>query len=653
MRLPMDDDRRIRFGGFDFDPATGELMRGGTLVARLQDQPCRVLDALASNAGRLVAREDLHKLLWPENSLVDADNGLNIAINKIRLALEDSAATPRFIQTVPRRGYKFIAAVVDRRCSEAYPDHVQVAAAAPAAAAPTGGDPVTRARYLRPVLAASLTLALATTGARWFGPIPPTVHTAAVMPFVNLTGDPGLDYAGQGLAETLATGLAMRGVPRVISPDATAHYTAPILSPERVAGELHADALVLGSIVRDGASFAVNVRVVDGRTQQSMWAKRFVRAAPMEVTFSDDVLADLTLALRLASPPSSTTTSRPQAGAEARNEYLRGRYFWNLRTESGVEMAVEHVTRALEAQRDYAIAWVGLAEIYAIGGETPSSAFRPWPGDPVEAGIRAALEAMRLDPSNGEAHAALGKLRMAQWRWADAEHELAEAVRLSPNDATARQWYGTLLSRLQKCPDAIEQAAIGEEIDPITPIVNEAVGTALAACGQPQLAIRAYKKVLAMHPEFASTHMRLAGAYMRLGDAASALTEYREAVRLRPNNCEFQARMTRALTALGETDEARAIGAKIAADAVTGRASPFCAAVAHANLGDVDRAFAALDAEVTARSPSVAGLLADFHLRALHADRRWPGLIDRIGLTSYARSGAASADGPSSSANRR
>jgi DNA-binding winged helix-turn-helix (wHTH) protein/TolB-like protein/Flp pilus assembly protein TadD len=639
----MNNDRRIRFGGFDFDPDTGEVTRDGTLAARLQDQPCRVLHALTSNAGRLVTREELHKLLWPENSLVDADNGLNIAINKIRLALGDSAATPRFVQTVPRRGYKFIADVVEQGCSDpATPDHVQVAA--PVRASATLAVPATRQRYLLPILAASLTLALATTGARWLGPSAPSFHTAAVMPFTNLTGDPGLDYAGQGLTDTLATGLAMRGMPRVISPDATAYYKTSKLSLTQIAGELHADALVLGSIVRDGASFAVNVRVVDARTEKSMWAQRFVRAAPMELTFSDDVLADLAPALRLASLTSSKTARRPQPSAEARSEYLRGRYFWNLRTAAGIELAVEHMTRAVQAQPDYAVAWAGLAEIYGIGADTPSSVFKPWPGDPVEAGVQAAREAMRLDPSLGEAHAALGKLRMLQWRWTDAEQELSEAVRLSPNDSTARQWYGTLLSRLQKCPTAVEQAAIGAEIDPITPIVNEAVGTTLAACGQPQRAIPAYKKVLSMHPEFASTHMRLAGAYMRLGDAASALTEYREAVHLRPNNCEFKARMTRALTALGDVNEARAIAARIAADAVSGRGSKYCAAVAAANVGDVDGAFAALDAEVSAHSPSVGGLLSDVHLRALHADARWPELIDRIGFTAYARLETASAD---------
>ena len=639
----MNNDRRVRFSGFEFDPDTGEVSRDGALAARLQDQPCRVLEALISRPGHLVTREELHKLLWPENSLVDADNGLNIAINKIRLALGDSAAMPRFIQTVPRRGYKFIADVVEHGgLDPATPDNVQAAAAVPAPAMPSVPD--TRRRYLLPVAAVLLALALATTGARWSGAPAAAFHTAAVMPFANLTGDSGLDYAVQGLTDTLATGLAMRGMPRVIAPDATANYKTSKLALTQIAGELHADALVVGSIVRDGASFAVNVRLVDARTDKSMWAQRFVRAAPMELTFSDDVLADLAPALGLASLTSSKTVQRPQPSAEARAEYLRGRYFWNLRTRAGIESAVEHLTRAIEAQRDYAAAWAGLAEIYAIGGDTPSSVFTPWPGNPVEAGVQAAREAMRLDSSLGEAHAALGKLRMLQWRWTDAEQEFSAAVRFSPNDATARQWYGTLLSRLQKCPDAVEQSAIGAEIDPITPIVGEAVGVTLSACGQPQRAIPAFKRVLAMHPEFASTHMRLANVYVRLGDAAAALTEYREAVRLRPNNCEFKARMTRALVALGDVDEARAIAARIAADAVNGRGSLSCAAVAYANIGEIDRAFAALDAEVSAHSASVAGLLSDYHLRALHADRRWPVLIDRIGLTPYAGLDTATAD---------
>jgi tetratricopeptide (TPR) repeat protein len=301
-----------------------------------------------------------------------------------------------------------------------------------------------------------------------------------------------------------------------------------------------------------------------------------------------------------------------------------------------MDASVQHLTRAIQIDRGYALAWAGLADVYAAGGDAPSTLFAPWPG-PLEAGLRSAEEALRLDSSLGEPHAALGRFHMMEWRWSDAERELSEAVRLSPNYAPARQWYGTLLLRLRKCPAAIEQTAAGAEIDPITPIINEAVGTTLSGCGQPERAIAAFQKVVEMHPTFASAHMRLAGAHLRRGDAAAALAEYREAVRLRPNTCEFQARMTGALRALGKDDEARTIGTRVLGEAAAGRASQYCAALVHANLSDVDGAFAALDAEVAAHG-RVDSVLGDFHLRALHSDSRWPQLLDRVGLTPYARS---------------
>ena len=632
-------DRCVRFNGWTFDPDTGELIRQGAPVARLQEQPSRILEALASRAGRLVTRDELQKLLWPEHSLVDADNGLNIAINKIRLALEDSSTRPQFIQTVPRRGYRFIgeiepgpvpSAVARQGDRESHAIHPQVQGDA---ALPGWSAHRVRAAGVAGVGLLALSLIVVVTAWRTPGR-PAAIRSAAVVPFANLAGDPALDYAVEGLTDTIATELSVRGVYRVISMQASAHYRNASASPQRIASELHADAVVLGSVVRDGASFVVNVRLVDGRTERPLWAKRFVRATTTELTFSDDVVTGLATALALEPQPARPT--RRAEVAMARDEYLRGRHFWNMRTAQGMDASVQHLTRAIEIDRGYALAWAGLADVYAAGGDAPSALFAPWPG-PVEAGLRAAEEALRLDASLGEAHAALGRFRMMQWRWKDAERELSEAVRLSPNYAPARQWYGTLLLRLRKCPAAIEQTAVGAEIDPITPIINEAVGTTLSACGQPERAILAFQKVLEMHPAFASTHMRLAGAYLRRGDAASALSEYREAVRLRPNNCEFQARMTGALRALGNVDEARTIGTRVLGEAAAGRASQYCAALVYANLGDVDGAFAALEAEVAAhgRADSVLG---DFHLRTLHSDPRWPRLLDRVGLTPYARS---------------
>lgn len=611
-------------------------------VARLQEQPARILEALTSRAGQLVPRAELQKLLWPEDSLVDADNGLNIAINKIRLALDDSVSQPRYIQTVPRRGYRFIgeiqpAPVASGPGQDAEPE--------PGAVHPQrhgqGGGPGWLA-HLRSAagltVAGLLTLSLLVVAAVMAPGQRAAIRSVAVLPFANLAGDPELNYAAEGLSDTIATELAARGLSRMISTQATAHFRNANASPKRIASALSADAIVLGTVVRDGASFVVNVRLVDGRTERLLWAKRFVRATRMELTFSGDVVAGLAAALSLEPGAARPVTARAEVPA-ARDEYLRGRYFWNLRTAQGMRSSLQHLTRAIELDRGYALAWAGLADIYAAGGDTPSVLFAPWPG-PLEAGLRSAEEALSVDPSLGEARAALGRFRMFQWRWSDAERELSEAVRLSPNYATARQWYGTLLSRLQKCPAAVEQAAVGGEIDPITPIINEAVGTTLAACGEPARAILAYRKVLEMHPEFASTRMRLAGAHLRRGDPASALLDYREAARLRPNSCEIQARMTGALSAVGNLDEARAIGTRVLSEVAAGRGSRYCAALVYANLGDADGAFAALDAEVTARGP-VDGLLADFHLRPLHSDSRWPPLLERIGLTAYARSAAA------------
>jgi len=623
-------DRRVRFEDYGFDPDTGEVIRGGVPVARLQEQPARVLDALIARAGRLVTRDDLHRLLWPENTLVDADNGLNIAVNKIRLALDDSAAQPRFVQTVPRRGYRFIAEVrpmAPAASLAATELAVELPPRSPSAARPL------RRMYFAAAGLAILALSLVMAMAWRRGTAAVNVRSAAVMPFANLAGDKELDYAVMGLSDTLATELAALGLHRVIAPEATAHYAGSIVSPLQAAGELGADALILGTVVRDGASFAVNVRVVDGKTGRNVWAKRFGRSTAMEVTFSDDVIAGLAPALGLA--PAPPARQHPQIAAAARNAYLRGRYFWNLRTAQGMRAAVEHFTHAIELQPDYALGWSGLAQVYATGSEVQSALFQPWPGT-TAAGLRAAAEALRLDPSLGEAHAAIGKFRMFQWRWRDAEMELADAVRLSPNDATARQWYGTLLARLQKCQGALEETAIGAEIDPITPIINEAVGFALNACGQPERAIEVYRRVVAMHPEFATTHMRLAGAYLRSGDSGSALTEYREALRLRPDSCEVRARMVGALMAAGQHTDARSLAAGIMSDATREDVSPYCMAVTSANIGDIDAAFAALDA-VVAEHGSVDGLLADFHLRPLRSDPRWPRLLDRIGLAPYAR----------------
>jgi Tfp pilus assembly protein PilF len=293
------------------------------------------------------------------------------------------------------------------------------------------------------------------------------------------------------------------------------------------------------------ASFAVNVQLVSGRDQSPLWASRFARATAIELSASDDIATALARELGLA-PPRVTSTA-PLIPVAARDAYLRGRFYWNQRTPAGLHAAVDHLTRAIHDAPDFALAWAGLADVYASGGTVVSAAIAPWPGDPNTAGILAAERALQLDPTLGEAHAARGKLLMQLWRWADAERELAGAVRVSPNYATARQWYGTLLARLKKGDAAVEQVRIGSEIDPVTPIINEAVGSTFSMCGQPDRAAAAHRRVLEIHPAFATAHMLLGSSLYRLGKLTEAEASLRKALSLRPENCQIRARLAATL----------------------------------------------------------------------------------------------------------
>jgi TolB-like protein/DNA-binding winged helix-turn-helix (wHTH) protein/tetratricopeptide (TPR) repeat protein len=615
-------DRRVRFGGFTFDPDTGELVRHGALVTRLQDQPCRVLDALTASAGRLVTRDELHTLLWPENSLVDADNGLNIAINKIRLALADRATTPRFIRTVPRRGYRFISEIAP---AVAVPVVTPISSGPPSA-----GHARAIGLAITNLLAASIVVAISMHV--------PAIRSVAVLPFTNLAGDRALDDAAEGLTDTITTALAARGVTRVIAPETTAKYRHSDASPAQIARELHADAIVVGSLVRDGAGYSVNVRLIDGQSERHLWAKRFTRATTAELTFAEDIPAELTPVLGLARRAATLSAGTVEVPRAVRDEYLRKRY-GNVATLQEEGAAVEHLTHALESDRENALAWAGLADLYASGSEAPSRLFAPWPG-PTEAGVRAAQQALHLDPSLAEAHVALGQLRLYQLRWSDAEREFGEAVRLSPDYASARQWYALVLMRLQKCSSAVLQASTGLRLDPTDPLSTIEAGSVLAGCGQAKGAVAAFSKVLSAHPDFAMTRLQLAGAYFRLGDAAASLAEFRAAERLRPNNCEIPARIAHALEALGQHAEARSQAARVASFARFEPSIHYCTALANTSSGDVDGAFAALNAAVAAHEERLLFLLTDSHLGTLRVDPRWPALVERAGLAPYAQASA-------------
>lgn len=613
----------LRFGQWRFDPTTGELWDQDHLV-RLQDQPRQILALLASRPGQLVSRDEIRRTLWPDDTFVDFDTGINVAVNKLRLALRDSAATPAYIETLPRKGYRFLAPVVQ-----------------PAAEAARTGVAVPVFAWPRKAVAATVAvLAIASVAlvARLTAPIRPArpaIGAVAVLPFANLLGDPERHYFVDGMTDTLTTELASLERPSVISHQSARRYATASTPVPEIARALGVDAVVQGSVVPTSTGFAVNVQLVDGHTGRLLFADRVERADWGLVELPAPLLDGLARALGAPAGAAVRRSGGPDIAPEARNAYLRARFFWNRRTADGDRRAVEYLTMALRGEPKYALAWAALADIYAVGGDTPTWLISPWPADPADAGIVAAERALQLDPELGEAHAALGRLYMTRWRWEDALREARRGVELSPGYSTGRQWYGTLLARLGRCPEALVQVREGARLDPLTPLVNEAVGSVYLNCGRTDLAIELVRPLIEMHPDMASHLVRLANAYAYAGQHERAIDAYRRTLDLEPEVGSTKALLAYSLAATGRIEEARALVRELEQRE---RTSAHTLALAYAAIDDRERTFAALERAYDAREPQLATLIGQRRFWRFKDDPRYERLLDRLGLLPYWRS---------------
>ena len=508
--MPPAPMQRWRFGTFECDAATGALWKSGRPV-KLQDKPRQVLVALLERPGELVSRESLRHRLWTDDTFVDFDNGVNVCIRKLRDALGDIAAKVRYIETVRGHGYRFIAPVDAQLVPT--PKTQPVKPAKPALA--MGWWPVVATMLI--VLGAAAFTAFRSTRAD------SAIQTLAVLPLANLLGDDQFDLQVDGLTEAVTAVLASRVQSGVIA----SRSTFPLRDTSdlrAISDRLHADALIVGSVGRTTAGFAIAVRLIEAESERVRWSGQFERSSLDDLAVADDIVAEILANVTGVTRSGSRTSARtPEVRADAHAAFLRGRFFWAKRGQANAVIASKYLSTAIQLQPNYAEAWAGLADVYAINSGAPSPVIVPWPGDSIDAGIYAAREALRLAPQLGEAHAALGKLYISQLRFADAEAELKEAVKLNPNYSTARQWLGTLYGRLRRCDEARTQVEIGARLDPLTALVNEAVGSIHTQCGEHTRAIEVLEAVLRMHPSSDTTRFQLGRALTGAGRAEEAV----------------------------------------------------------------------------------------------------------------------------------
>jgi TolB-like protein/DNA-binding winged helix-turn-helix (wHTH) protein/Tfp pilus assembly protein PilF len=621
--------RLLRFGQFELDLRTGEIYKEGKRI-KLQEQPCQVLALLIERQGELVSREELRKRLWPNDTFVDFDHGVNIAINKLRDALGDSPEKPQFIETLPRRGYRFIAPVDAPKASRDGEPPAQVTGSLGGRA---GSGSITWRRALLPaVLALTLAAHFFSSVRAWRGDSAGSrIRSLAVLPLENLSGDASQEYFADGMTEELTTNLAKIKSLRVISRTSAMKYKNARTPLAEIARSLHVDAVVEGSVVRSGDKLRITAQLIDARTDRHLWAEDYNRDLRDVVAVQDEVARRIAQEIRTTLTPEERAhlTSQRQVNPAAYEAYLRGRYFWNKRTEEGTKKAMAFFEQSIGKDPNSPLAYDGLADCWISLG---------WYGylSPKETYPRvkaAALKALELDATLGEAYTSLAMASMNyDWDWSAAEREFRKAIELNPNYANAHHWYADYLSAVGRHEQAIAESKRALELDPVSPIINAWLGWRYYFARQFDQAIDQYRETLEIDPDFVPVHLVLGQAYEQKGMLKEAIAELEKAASLSQGAPLYAASLAHAYAVAGRRNEAETLLHQMNERAHHAYVPSFHVAIIYAGLGRKDETLAWLEKGYQERSAWMVWLKVDPRFDFVRSDARFQNLLRQLGF---------------------
>jgi TolB-like protein/DNA-binding winged helix-turn-helix (wHTH) protein/Tfp pilus assembly protein PilF len=632
---------RIRFGVFEVDLRAGELRKHGVPI-RLQAQPFRVLEMLLEHSGDVVTREELKGKLWPADTFGDFDHGLNKAINKIREALNDSAPNPRFVETVARRGYRFIADVIPAQGLSKSVEPV-IAALPEAEAEDRSRELVESSAVPRQTpnsmgwkVAGGLLLLILATLFVWNSRLSnvksPDVRSLAVLPLENLSSDVSQEYFADGMTDELITALGTISRLRVISRTSVMPYKHVRKPLPQIARELNVDAVVEGTVLRSGEQVRITAQLIRASADEHLWSHSYQGDVRDALQLQDKVARAIADGIRV------TVSSQEQAllenaklvNPDAYDAYLKGRYFWNKRTEQGFKRAIDYFDQAIAKDPNYAQAYSGLADSYALlgdwefGGLPPNEAFPK--------AKAAATKALELDDNLGEAHASLALcLKSFDWDWKSAEAELMRAIKLSPSYATAHQWYAWNLIILGRNHEGINELKKAESLDPLSLIISADIADALLIAHKYDESIQQSRKTIEMDPSFAMAHYQLGQAFAQVRKYNEAILELQEAIELSGGNPLCTSHLGYVYAVSGRRNEAIKILDDLKNGSDHNRSNAADIALIYAGLNERDRAFASLQKAYEERfNPSI---LVRPAFDVLRSDSRFQDLLRRLGLS--------------------
>jgi TolB-like protein/DNA-binding winged helix-turn-helix (wHTH) protein/Tfp pilus assembly protein PilF len=629
--------RTVRFGVFEVDFRSGELKKKGVKI-RLQGQPYLLLVTLLKQQGEVVAREEIRRTLWPEDTFVDFDHSLGTAVNKLREVLGDSASNPRFVETIPRRGYRFIAPVEAVGETESAPAVSQIPPnrhePAVVALLEAKDGPV-RPRWIRAWKVSALAVFLLSAGLIVFllSSRPSTlIRSLAVLPLENLSGDPSQEYFSDGMTDELTTELGQIGELRVISRTSAMAYKGARRPLPQIARELNVDAVVEGAVLRSGSRVRITVQLLRASADKHLWSQSY------EVDLSDVIALQKRVARSIAeqirivlNPNEQRALAEPKAiNAEAYEDYLKGRYFWNKRTGEGLKKAADYFNQAIAKDPDYAQAYTGLADSYALMGDWQYGILAPREAFPKAKA--AAAKAIALDSNLGEAHISLAWcLDGFDWDWESAGREFKRGIELSPSYATGHHWYGWHLAALGQHSEAVAELQKAESLDPLSLIIGADLAEELLIAHRFDEAKKQSRKTMNLDPSFALTHYVLGNVFVQEHMYKEGIAELKEAIKASPGSTAFAANLAYAYAVLGQRDEA--VG--ILNDLKNRQHGAFSnapeIALVYVGLHDKDQAMAWLEKAYEERFNP--GVLMRPCFDSMRSDPRFQNLLRRIGIS--------------------
>src|SRR5216683_3540952 len=640
-------DAIYRFGPYKLRTRTRELYKNGTKL-RLRPQPFQVLHALVERSEDVVTREELRRLLWPAETFVDFEHGLNTSIKELRALLNDSASEPRYIETLPKLGYRMLVPVESdlaepSKEAPAAQDAVVAESAAPASESSYGFRGL-RVRRQWPIAVALVVVLIAGLAAyaQWSRSRARTQASSgramlAVLPFENLTGDVGQDYFSDGLTEEVIGQLGQLDPQHlgVIARTSIMHYKHTQDSLQQIGRDLGVQYVLEGSVRREASKVRISAQLIQTKDQTRLWSRQYDRELGGILSLQGEIAREAADEIQLTLGSGHKLFASDHKPVVSPNSYevydlnLKGRYFWNRRTLDGFRQATGYFQQAIAKDPNYAPAYAGLADTFALMSSwslAPQNEFMP-------KARTAALKALQIDEALAEAHTSLALIaENYDYDWQTAEKEYQQAIELNPNYATAHHWYAECLMWQGRFNEALRESERARQLDPLSLIIATDHGAILYYSRQYDRAIEQLRLVLRKDPTFGRAAGIITSAYVEKGMFAQALSDAETLRRLYGEGPAYWMTLTYIYGRAGQLERARHQLEKLEKLSRHGQVDPVSMTWAHLGMGNKEEALADLEKAYSEHFSMLTTLKVEPGYDPLRSDPRFQDLLRRVGL---------------------